>query len=69
MDTQQTHQQDNTSLSTLLDAVTDYARLLMSVSPSPVSLMKARDVADAFDHLNQRIGRIQRDETKHDERP
>lgn len=69
MDTQQTHQQDNSSLGTLLDAITDYSRLLMSVNPSPVSLMKTRDVADAFDHLNQRIGRIQRDESNQDERP
>lgn len=63
MDHKQTHQQDTSALGILLEAITEHARLMMSITPSPAALMKTRDVADAFDHLNRRIGRLHLDES------
>jgi hypothetical protein len=67
MDHRQTHQQDTSSLGILLEAITEHARLQMAINPSPAALMKTRDVAGAFDHLNRRIGRLHAAESNQDQ--
>ena len=39
----------------------------MTIHGSPAALMKIREVAGAFDHLNRRIGQIQQVETNQDQ--